>query len=396
MPIAILILVTRRRGQGSGGLVERPVGSGTWRLQYSLGIDPATGRRRRGSLTFEAQGRREAEKKAASIIGAIDGDAPGTSVTLSKLLEEWMRFQSGRGRSPTTLHGYQSLIDQRINPALGAIPIERLSVHNLDSFYLGLDRNDGKAPLSPLTVRNIHRVISAALNQAVKWGWIERNPADRSTLPSSEPKEIAIPTPEQAQLLIEACQAKSPNLGAFVFMATVTGCRRGELAAIKWSDVDDGCLRIERSAYAVGKEVGVKSTKNGRIRRIQLTSGVIAWLERWHMRCLAQAAEAGITLHDDAFVFSSWPDGSRPMDVRSIGARVRNVADSIGLKEIHLHSMRHFVATELLASGISARDTADLLGHADPSLTLRVYSHATLDRQRAAAAVIAAVVEPPN
>jgi len=396
VPIAILILVTRRRGQGSGGLVERPVGSGTWRLQYSLGIDPATGRRRRGSLTFEAQGRKEAEKKAASIIGAIDGDAPGTSVTLSKLLEEWMRFQSGRGRSPTTLHGYQSLIDRRINPALGAIPIERLSVHNLDSFYLGLDRNDGKAPLSPLTVRNIHRVISAALNQAVKWGWIERNPAVRSTLPSSEPKEIAIPTPEQAQLLIEACQAKNPNLGAFVFMATVTGCRRGELAAIKWSDVDDGCLRIERSAYAVGKEVGVKSTKNGRIRRIQLTSGVIAWLEQWHMRCLAQAAEAGITLHEDAFVFSSWPDGSRPMDVRSIGARVRNIADSIGLKEIHLHSMRHFAATELLASGISARDTADLLGHADPSLTLRVYSHATLDRQRAAAAVLAAVVEPPN
>jgi integrase len=84
------------------------------------------------------------------------------------------------------------------------------------------------------------------------------------------------------------------------------------------------------------------------------------------------------------------------MDVRSIGARVRNVADSIGMKEIHLHSLRHFAATELLAAGISARDTADMLGHADPSLTLRVYSHATLDRQRAAAVALAAVVEPPN
>jgi integrase len=75
---------------------------------------------------------------------------------------------------------------------------------------------------------------------------------------------------------------------------------------------------------------------------------------------------------------------------------VRKVADQLGMKSIHLHSLRHFAATELLAAGISARDTAEMLGHADPSLTLKVYAHATTERQRAAAGVLARIVESPD
>jgi len=388
--------VAKRRGQGTGRLEERPPGSGTWRVQYALGIDPATGRRRRGSTTFQAQGRREAEKKAAAIISSLERGAPGTGANLSTVLEEWMRFQSGRGRSPTTLHGYQSLIDQRINPSLGAIPVGQLTPHHLDAFYLSLEREDGSGPLSPMTVRNIHRVISAALNQAVKWGWIERSPADRATLPSPQPKPLVVPTPDEIGGLIRACQGRDQTLGAFVFLAAVTGCRRGELAALTWSDVEQTSLVIRRSAYVVGKEKGIKDTKSGKVRRVQIDPAISRWLEQWHHRCAAEANEAGVVLVPDAFVFPGWPDGSRPVNIKSVGARVREVADALGLRHVHLHSLRHFAATELLAAGINPRDAADMLGHADPSITLRVYAHATVDRQRAAAAALAAVVDVPD
>ena len=80
----------------------------------------------------------------------------------------------------------------------------------------------------------------------------------------------------------------------------------------------------------------------------------------------------------------------------TISSSVRKVADSVGLPDLHLHSLSHFAATELLAAGINARDAADMLGHSDPSLTLRVYAHATNERQRAAASALSAVVAPPT
>jgi integrase len=75
---------------------------------------------------------------------------------------------------------------------------------------------------------------------------------------------------------------------------------------------------------------------------------------------------------------------------------VRKVADQLGCPSIHLHSLRHFAATELLAAGISANDAAEMLGHADPALTMRVYANATTDRQVAAAAVLARIVNTRN
>ena len=80
----------------------------------------------------------------------------------------------------------------------------------------------------------------------------------------------------------------------------------------------------------------------------------------------------------------------------SVSRDVRKVAMSLGMRNIHLHSLRHFAATEMLAAGITPRDAADMLGHADPSLTLRTYSHATTERQRAAASVLAGIITNPE
>lgn len=361
-------------------------------FRYVEGIDPVTGKIRRRSVTIEAKSKTAAQAAGRKILAEVDATTTGTSTTISYLLTEWMRFQSSRGRSPTTLNGYQSLIDHHINNALGQVRIGDLTAHHLDSLYSKCSQ-EGK---SPRTIRNIHRVIAAALNQAVRWGWLDKNPALRATLPEATPLKMESPSPDQARQLIEACQARSELLGAFVFLAAVTGCRRGEVAALRWSSFQGDVLIIGQSAYAVKGDSGLKSTKTGRERAVHLDKAVQDWLTTWRARCESRASEWKVDLNPDGFILSSLPDGSRFVNLDTMSREVRKVADQLGMKSIHLHSLRHFAATELLAAGISARDTAQMLGHADPSLTLRVYAHATTERQRAAAGVLARIVQSPD
>ena len=222
-----------RRTYGTGSIVERPAGSGKWMFRFNEGVDPVTGKILRRSVTIEAKSNTAAQSVARKMLAELDTKTVETTRTVNFLLSEWMRFQLNRGRSPTTLNGYQSLIDQHISPTIGFLKINDLSAHHLDFLY-GKCTQQGR---SPRTVRNIHRVVSAAMNQAVKWGWLESNPAFRATLPRVDPLKINAPSPEQIRLLITACLERNDVLGAFVFLAAGTGCRREEIAALRWSSL---------------------------------------------------------------------------------------------------------------------------------------------------------------
>ncbi len=381
-----------RRSYGTGSLVERPPGSGKWMFRYVVGIDPVTGKLRRRTVTIAARSKTAAQSQARKIIAEADEAASGTSATMNQLLTEWMKFQTSRGRSPTTLNGYRSLIDHHIRDALGNVKISDLTAHRLDSLY-GKCSLDGK---SPRTIRNIHNVVSAALNQGVRWGWLDKHPALRATLPEANALKIESPSPEQTRRLISMCQAKDELLGAFVFIAAVTGCRRGEVAALRWSSLQDDLLVISQSAYAIKGDSGVKSTKTGRERVVHLDPTVQEWFGHWHERCERNARDWGVELSQESFVLSSLPDGSRFVNLDTMSREVRRVADRLGMESIHLHSLRHFAATELLAAGITVVDAAEMLGHADPSLTMRVYAHASTERQKIAAGVLARVLQAPR
>ena len=381
-----------RRSYGTGSLVERPACSGKWMFRYVEGIDPLSGKLRRRSVTITAKSKTAAQTQARKILAEVGEVTTGTSATMNQLLTEWMKFQTGRGRSPTTLYGYQSLIDHHINHALGNVKIGDLTAHQLDSLY-GQCSYNGK---SPRTVRNIHNVISAALNQGVRWGWLEKNPALRATLPEAKPLRIESPSPEQARQLISKCQEKDDVLGAFVFLASVTGCRRGEVAALRWSSLQDGFLIISQSAYSVKGDTGIKSTKSGRERIVHLDQTVQEWFAYWRIRCEESAKEWGVELIPDSLVLSSLPDGSRIVNMDTMSREVRKVSEQLGMRSIHLHSLRHFAATELLAAGVTPNVAAEMLGHADPSLTMRVYAHASTERQKAAAGILAGVLQAPR
>ncbi|MHB8219380.1 MAG: tyrosine-type recombinase/integrase [Acidimicrobiales bacterium] len=320
---------------------------------------------------------------------------------MGTLLVEWLAHAPARGRAPKTIHEARRIVDRVLRPELGHIALSALTPRDLDELYRKLASGEGRTrPLSQASIRRYHAVLSAALGQAVRWDWITTNPAARAEPPTVAQRALVIPTPAEVKALLGAARERDRKWAMLLALAVGTGARRGELCGLRWVDMTDGVLRIRRSIYRAGDQRGEKPTKAGRERVVALSPVLVDLLEDWRAVCAQEARAVGITPVPDAFMVSPYPDGARPMNPDSLTSFVTRLCANptesnpggLGMPHMHLHSLRHFAATELIGSGVNPRDAADLLGHADPALTLRVYAHATTDRQRLAAATLGEAV----
>jgi len=296
--------------------------------------------------------------------------------------------------SPTTLGTYRSQIKGLIRPALGDVPLNRLTAKHLDDLYRAA-KAQGR---SPKTIRNYHAIISAALHQAERWGWVRHNVAELAKPPRVSQRRVKAPSVEVVREIITAAEKRDPRLAPLLMLGALTGMRRGELCALRWSDLDLdlGEVDVARSVVIVSGGLAEKATKTDRFRRIALDDVGIALLRQHRARVDEWASAVETTIADDAFVFSPEIDGSKPFRPDNVTGFFMRVRDSLGYKEVRLHDLRHFTATQLIGAGVDVRTVAGRLGHSDPSLTLRVYSHALEERDRAAAAVIGRVLAEPD
>jgi integrase len=205
---------------------------------------------------------------------------------------------------------------------LGAVSVSRLDAETLESLYAQLrrcrERCGGRRqaghtcrPLAPATVRLIHANLSAALSSAVRWRWLAVNPATQAakpTVPKSNPQPPS--GQEAARIVVEAW--KDPDCGMLVWLAMLTGARRGELCALRWDCVDftTGVLRIRTSIAQQGATTWEKDTKTHQQRRITLDPQTLVLLRTYHARRVELAAAVGVELPSDARIFSPVPDGS--------------------------------------------------------------------------------------
>jgi len=385
------------------------VAPGRWRIRAFVGTDQDTGRPRQIERVVNAR-----TKKAAQALldelrsSAVAMPTTGSGASVRAVIEEYLRHLETRGRAPRTIHENRRILDTVIGPEIGDVPVGDLTARHLDELYRRLVTGESRArPAAPSSIRRYHAVISAALGQAVKWDWLDRNVAAKVTLPASSPTRLTVPTAGEVAALIRAAEELSPVWGLLVKLAVVTGARRGELCALRWSDVDveAGVLHIRRSLYRVAGETGEKGTKSGRERVVVLDPATAWLLDDWLAWCQERARVADTDIVEGGFIASTWPDCSRPVNVDTFSSTVgrlcappdeKNPA-GLGMPHVHLHSLRHFAATELLAGGVSPSDTAQLLGHADGGqLALRTYAHATDERQRQAAAILGRALGDPG
>ena len=373
----------------------RQTGPARWEIRVYAGRNPDTQAIHHVNGTT-TEGISAARKLKAKLITEVaEGKHGSTSGTFGQLLDAWLK-DGRQGRATTTIDGYKINIETKIRPALGSIMLTKLTARDLDAFYGGLIAEG----TSPAMVMHHHRVISAALRQAEKWGTVPASVARNATPPRVPKRPMVVPPPERVRALIDlAAASRSPEQATLITLAALTGMRRGELCGLRLSDVDwqGSALTVRHSIWQTRDGWGVKDTKTHQQRRLLLgeqTMGVL--LGRWD-RVKAATDLAEIELSEDAYVFSPVLDGMKPLlpnyVTPSFRKLCRKMEETTGDDwPYRFHDLRHYTATELFRQGHHARTVADRLGHADPALTLRVYTHDTDDQALAAASALEAGV----
>ena len=364
--------------------------AGVWELIIQLPRDPITGRPRQLSRTVHGT-KRDAQRALAAEIALVSaGKVTATTQTVGELLSSWYEKAAG-DLSPSTSAKYRRLIDKRLLPAFGRIRVRDLTPQHLDAFYAKLVRREGLAPAS---VRQVHAVIRRALAQAVRWGWLTSNPASNASPPEVRTPEITPPPMADTRALLAAADERDRDFGSLLRVMAATGARRGEVCALRWSDVDldAGTLTIRRSLAAVVGGPIEKDTKTHASRRIALDKATVEVLAAHREQAKERASIGGFAFDRGAFVFTG-PDGAAPVHPDAVTSAFRRLCNRLGLHGVRLHDLRHLHATQLLAAGVPVRTVSGRLGHANAATTLNVYADFLEASDRDAADVIGGLLD---
>jgi integrase len=203
---------------------------------------------------------------------------------------------------------------------------------------------------------------------------VRDNVAERARPPQVRQRPGVAPSVEAVRAIVAAAEDRDPRLAPLLMLGALTGMRRGELCALRWSDadLDRGELDVSRNVVVAVGGLAEKSTKTDRFRRVALDEVAVLVLRTHRANVNRWAGEAGAIVPDNAYVFSPYVDESRPFRPDNVTSFFIRVRDSLDLDNIRLHDLRHFTATQLIGAGVDVRTVAGRLGHPDPSLTLRV------------------------
>jgi len=348
---------------------------GYWQLRVFEGVDPVTGQKRYRNQYFRG-GKREAQRHLAALVTEVDsGVVAPAAKTVATLLEEWLDHIEHLGRSPTTLYGYRRLVAQ-LPEGFKALPLKKVTPKVVDDLYRFLAQPVDR---KPATVLRYHTVLRAAFAQAVRWGWMDRNPIDRATPPRVNRDEVDPPTVEDVLRILErALNSRNPENALVFRLLAATGCRRGEVCALQWHDVNLDIqpvrMVIRRAVVEVQKQLILQGTKTHAIRKVGLDEETSQLLRDHRGRVLERAKAGGCPVRPTDFVFERVPGSGEPLPPSRISQAWQRLCKELGVKT-RLHDLRHLQASLLLDAGEAITTVAARLGHRDTATTLKVYGH---------------------
>ncbi len=365
-----------------GSVIRR--GKKSWRIKFDLdrGDD---GKRRIAYATIKGT-RRDAEKELRRRLTAIDKGVhvDPSALTVADYLDQWLADVAPASVGAKSLERYRSLSRLQIVPYLGDIQLQRLRPGDVASWLQAL----GKTGLAPRTIRHAHGLLRAALAHACTIEVLERNVAATIRPPKVARAQVEILGAGEVAEVLAAL--KGHSIFPLAALALATGARRGELAALTWSDIDldAATVRIEKSLEQTVGRLAVKGTKTrAGCRTISLPEFAVMALRDHRRETLELRVKVGAgALPANHPIFGDL-DGNWPSPQRITG-RWRDALAIRGLPKVTFHSLRHCHASALIAAGVDVVAVSRRLGHASPALTLNVYSHLFVSKDSEAAAAI--------
>ncbi len=357
--------MTRRQRHGDGSVFQRK--DGRWVFQMVM----ENGRRK----PFYFKTEKEALAARRKLLYEKDQGvlATGPEQTLKVYLERWLEEVIRPTKPPNTYQTYRYNLRRHVIPALGYVKLRRLTPDMLQPLYAQM-QNEG---LKPKSIGVVHAALKSALENALRWGLVSQNVARLVTLPRIERYEGQVLTQAQVRKLLEV--ARGSRIEALLLVALTTGMRRGELLALRWSDVDfeNGMLYVRRTVNRItgrGYVEGEPKSKASRRKLFLADVTVEALKKHWQYQEQLRIRVAE-KWSDQGIVFSNTCGGfSEPC---TVAKKLKKFLVDAGLPHMRFHDLRHSAATILLEARVDLKTVQERLGHSSMAITADIYSHVT-------------------
>jgi len=372
--------MAKRRGNQEGSIYKRK--GGLWCVQVSLDNH---------RLTQYFKTRREAREWLTKILEQIQVGQSIESgrISLADFLGKWLDSSRPSLRHKTWVQ-YHQICRDHILPNLGEVRLMDLRPDQIQGLY------DSKIEcnVSTNTVRILHAVLHRSLEQAVRWGMIDRNPAKAVIRPKPCRKEIQTLNSHQARQFLIAAQGS--RYEALYYLAITTGLRAGELLGLKWDDLDwtKGNLHVQRQVQRLpGSGLALLEPKSAAGRRVVvLGQTMMTVLDEHYNKQDRLRAFAGERWQEHGMIFTS--QTGTCLDHRNVYREFKEILRKAGLPDIRFHDLRHTAATLMLQEGIHPKIVQERLGHAQIYMTMDTYSHVLPAMQDKAAKKMDELIAP--
>ena len=354
----------------SGHITKR--GKSSWAVVIDLGRDPVTGARKQ--LWRSVKGtKRDAEALLVQFLHQRENgiDAPPGRLTVAEYLQRWLSVYAQPNTAPKTFRRYEQIVRVHLLPVIGGTPLTKLRPLQIQGVYTQVLEKG----VSARTALHCHRVLREALQHALKWQLIPRNPADSVQPPRPQRYEIAAMGPDEVKRLLAA--ADETRYGDLIHLAALSGLRQGELMGLRWQDVDleAGILHIRQTCQWLPRQGFIfRQPKTYRSARpVALSPASAQRLRQHRLRQLEERLAAGPAYQDGGLVFANALGAPlHPTNLRRTWLRI---ADRAGLPRLRFHDLRHAHASLLLQQGVHPKIVSERLGHSTVGITLDTYSH---------------------
>lgn len=344
--------------------------------------------------TKTIQGKRNAEAYLADILARLNKGEPlpDTKLTMSSFFDRWLKYIETKGLSPNTTHGYDQHIRLYLKPKLGKVLLHKLKPDTIQAAYHELIRSG----LSPVTVRNIHRTLRAALQQACKWQLITINPAKLTDPPRAHKRHYQIMTVDEAKHFLRVTRGR--RCWVYWLTTLLLALRKEELLGIRIQDVDfqHRILRIRQGLIRGGKEpqFWIKSdSSDDDLPLLEILAVEFAKVIEQRRQEKAYAGEAYL---DFGLLFTG-PLGW-PLDPSHVNKAFREDLAFAGLPYMRFHDLRHTTVSLLLDLGVPLEIVSAIARHSGIQITADIYGHISMASKTNALQTLgfALLTEPDN
>lgn len=337
------------------------------------------GRKPNGSPDYKwvsSDSHEDCARQLRALTAAVDS---GTYVEASKMkLKDWLDVWLTEYKNdvkPLTYKSYDTVCRVHIIPNLGNLPLSNIRPHDIQRFINALSK--GQKALSSKTIRNVHGVLRAALEQAYRFDYISSNPASKVNQPRVTKKEMLYLADETLNKFLQAI--KEHRFERLFYIAVFTGMRQCELLGLSWNsvDFDKGTITVEKQLQKIKKEYKLQPTKNSMSRTLTPPASVMeAFREEKKQQALNQLKSFGGYENPMNLVFTN-EAGKHIAPVTLYNSFKRLLKDKGLDTRIRFHDLRHSYAVFSRTAGDEWDVISKSMGHHSAAFTIDTYGHVT-------------------